>query len=89
MVELGPEAEKYHRDAAEIARQQHVSRLFTTGELSRIAAQRFGDGAEHFDSQDALVDALQSELPADATVLVKGSRSMSMERVVSALTGEG
>jgi len=89
MAELGKDAEKYHQDAAEIARHHHVSRLFTTGDLSRLAAERFGRGAAHFDSQDALVDALQSELPADATVLVKGSRSMGMERVVTALTGEG
>ena len=87
MAELGPVAADYHRAAGDSARQHGVHRMLTTGSFSRLAAERFGDGATHFDSQEALIDALRAELTADATVLVKGSRSMAMERVVSALTG--
>ncbi|MEE9321872.1 MAG: UDP-N-acetylmuramoyl-tripeptide--D-alanyl-D-alanine ligase [Granulosicoccus sp.] len=39
----------------------------------------------HFDDHLALLDALHQELAANSTVLVKGSRSAHMERVVAAL----
>ncbi len=89
MAELGGGAASYHQDAGQLARKLGVTRLFAVGDLSRLAAERFGKGALHFNSQDALIEALRAELTGDATVLVKGSRSMGMERVVNALTGEG
>ncbi len=89
MAELGGGAASYHQDAGQLARKLGVTRLFAVGDLSRLAAERFGKGALHFNSQDALIEALRTELTGDATVLVKGSRSMGMERVVNALTGEG
>ncbi len=88
MAELGSDAVRYHQQAGRMARELGVDRLYTLGKLSRLAAERFGADALHFDSQEALIEALRSALPVDATVLVKGSRSMAMERVVSALTGK-
>jgi UDP-N-acetylmuramoyl-tripeptide--D-alanyl-D-alanine ligase len=88
MAELGSDAPRYHEEAGQMARELGVDRLYTVGTLSRLAAESFGEDAVHFDSQDGLIDALRSELNGDATVLVKGSRSMGMERVVAALTGE-
>jgi UDP-N-acetylmuramyl pentapeptide synthase len=58
--------------------------LYALGEASREAARAFGAGARHFDTPEALAAAL----PRAATVLVKGSRFMRMERVVAALAGE-
>jgi UDP-N-acetylmuramoyl-tripeptide--D-alanyl-D-alanine ligase len=88
MAELGSDAVDYHQQAGRMARELGVDRLYTVGKLSRLAAERFGANALHFDSKEALIEALRSALPIDATVLVKGSRSMAMERVVSALTGK-
>ena len=42
----------------------------------------FGSGAQHFERIEDLQDALEKELDANTTVLVKGSRFMKMERVV-------
>ena len=63
----------------------HDERL-TIGELSRLTTDSFGEGAEHYASVDALVASLGESLEPHTTVLVKGSRSMGMERVVAALT---
>ncbi len=88
MAELGSDAARYHEDAGRMARELGVDRLYAVGKLSRLAAESFGEGAHHFDTQDGLIDALRGELCEDATVLVKGSRSMGMERVVAALTAK-
>jgi UDP-N-acetylmuramoyl-tripeptide--D-alanyl-D-alanine ligase len=46
----------------------------------------FGKGAVHFDDIAALSAALGKMARPGATILVKGSRSMRMERVVQSLT---
>lgn len=89
MRELGAHAEELHRHAGKMARALGVDRLYATGELSRHAVAAFGGGAKHFDSITALVASLTDDLHKDVTVLVKGSRSMQMERVVRSLQSVG
>ena len=89
MGELGAGGAALHAGAGRDAKRHGVERLLVTGELSREAARAFGEGAACFEDCAALADRLRDELPAGATVLVKGSRSMGMERVVEALVGEG
>ena len=85
MAELGPDGASLHAEAGRHAKCHGVDRLMVIGELSVEAARAFGDGATHFADRAALVDRLRDELPDGATVLVKGSRSMAMERVVEAI----
>jgi UDP-N-acetylmuramoyl-tripeptide--D-alanyl-D-alanine ligase len=85
MGEVGAQGPAFHREVGEYAKRRGIGALYALGEASREAATAFGDGARHFESPAALAAAL----PAAATVLVKGSRFMRMERVVAALTGEG
>ena len=85
MAELGSDGASLHAQAGRHAKCHGVDRLMVVGELSVEAARAFGDGATHFDDCAALVDRLRDELPDGATVLVKGSRSMAMERVVEAI----
>lgn len=89
MGELGEEAASLHADAGDRARRAGIQRLFTLGEVSREATRAFGDGAQHFNDRDTLLQALRDELTAGVTVLVKGSRSMGMERVVRDLRAGG
>ena len=85
MKELGNDAAELHREVGEAARASGVSRLFAYGDLASNAAEGFGEHASWYTSIDALVDELGAELSAGVSVLVKGSRSMRMERVVDAL----
>jgi UDP-N-acetylmuramoyl-tripeptide--D-alanyl-D-alanine ligase len=85
MGEVGAQGPQFHREVGAFARERGIGALYTLGEASREAVAAFGRGGRHFDSLEHLLSAL----PAGATVLVKGSRFMRMERVVAALTGEG
>ena len=85
MKELGDDAAELHREVGEAVRASGVSRLFAYGDLASNAAEGFVENASWYASLDSLVDELCNGLSADITVLVKGSRSMRMERVVDAL----
>ena len=85
MKELGDDAAALHREAGEAARATGIDRLFALGDLSRNTVEGFGEHASWFGSIDALVDELSRSLSNSVNVLVKGSRSMHMERVVDAL----
>ncbi len=85
MAELGEDASDYHRRAAELVRRHGVQCLLTVGELSRLTTAGFGASARHFASTDELIAFLKESLEPQTTVLIKGSRSMGLERVVAAL----
>ncbi|RDI45164.1 UDP-N-acetylmuramoyl-tripeptide--D-alanyl-D-alanine ligase [Aquicella lusitana] len=85
MKELGIEAKSLHHTAGEKIRAAGIDYLFTYGELSANTAHGFGEGAYHFSEQEKLVNALKPFLYNQTTILVKGSRSMQMEKVVAEL----
>lgn len=86
MGELGEGAPAMHEEIGDLARRSGLDALYAVGELALRATHGFGAGAQHFASVEALVDALRAELAPGATILVKGSRFMRMERVVDAIT---
>ena len=92
MRELGNDAQELHRTVGEEAKRAGVRRLFATGTLSRNTVDAFGANAVWFKDTDSLTRALLAELqrkrasdPGTLNVLIKGSRSMRMEKVVDAL----
>ncbi|OOZ43061.1 UDP-N-acetylmuramoyl-tripeptide--D-alanyl-D-alanine ligase [Solemya elarraichensis gill symbiont] len=89
LAELGEGAEQQHADLGEVARDAGVDLLLTLGELSRHAAEAFGDGAYAAASLDELQQFLNEKLVQGDTVLVKGSRASAMERVVQLLMNAG
>jgi len=60
--------------------------LFTLGPLSVHASEAFGQGAESYQEHDEMIAVLNKELHSNVTLLVKGSRSMKMEKIVNAVS---
>jgi UDP-N-acetylmuramoyl-tripeptide--D-alanyl-D-alanine ligase len=87
MGELGEAASDSHGEIGRFARDHHIDRLFATGKLSALAVETFGPGAEWFADVESLSRAVGAELTREVCVLVKGSRSARLERVVDTLTG--
>ncbi|MHA6492639.1 UDP-N-acetylmuramoyl-tripeptide--D-alanyl-D-alanine ligase [Pseudomonas borbori] len=85
MGELGEWAAQGHRDVGEHARGR-VSALYAVGPLMAHAVAAFGSEARHFADQASLIEALRAE-QGDTTILIKGSRSAAMDKVVAALCG--
>ena len=88
MGEVGAQGPEFHREIGAFAKERGIERLFATGDLSRETVAAFGAGAEHVATVVELASRVQHAVTAGVTVLVKGSRSMRMERVVAALTGQ-
>jgi UDP-N-acetylmuramoyl-tripeptide--D-alanyl-D-alanine ligase len=88
MGELGGESGQMHAEVGEFARESGIDALMAMGEASRQAVQAFGRGATHFDELEPLIRAASREAERGATVLVKGSRFMRMERVSDAIAGK-
>jgi UDP-N-acetylmuramoyl-tripeptide--D-alanyl-D-alanine ligase len=86
MGEVGSRGPEFHREIGAYAKEQGIDSLYATGPMTREAVASFGAGARHFETIETLVATLRSGPDPRATVLVKGSRFMRMERVVQALT---
>ncbi len=85
MGEVGSRGADYHREVGAYAKSRAIDVLLGTGPAMRDACAAFGAGAEHFDDVEALRERAQELAQPGATLLVKGSRFMRMERVVAAL----
>ena len=83
MGEVGSDAPQRHFEIGAYAKEKGISALYTLGAQMAEAAKAYG--STHYSSLDELVAALRAQISADATVLVKGSRFMQMERVIKAL----
>jgi len=85
MKELGPDAKQLHFTAGEKIRAAGIHYLFTFGQLSAATSEAFGANAQHFTERSQLIAALLPYLKKDVTVLVKGSRSMQMEKITAGI----
>lgn len=88
MKELGANAKELHATAGEKIRMAGIDVLYTLGDISAAASQAFGKDARHFTDRDELITALQSHLTSDTVILVKGSRSMRMEKIIAGIIPE-
>jgi len=86
MGEVGDQGPAFHREVGAHARERGIEQVFTLGEQAADISASFGTG-RHFGADIAALNAaVAAALPAAASVLVKGSRFMKMERVVEAIS---
>jgi UDP-N-acetylmuramoyl-tripeptide--D-alanyl-D-alanine ligase len=87
MGEVGNEGRAFHEEIGAYARSRGIEQVLTLGELAQHTGSAFGARAKHYDDIDSLNQALAALVTPAATVLIKGSRFMKMERVVQHLLG--
>ncbi|MFT0546872.1 bifunctional UDP-N-acetylmuramoyl-L-alanyl-D-glutamate--2,6-diaminopimelate ligase MurE/UDP-N-acetylmuramoyl-tripeptide--D-alanyl-D-alanine ligase MurF [Allopusillimonas ginsengisoli] len=83
MAEVGDNGPAMHAEVGQYARQQGIDELLVYGDACAHAVEAFGPAARRYGSVEELAQDLVLQLPAN--ILVKGSRSMRMERVITAL----
>ncbi len=94
MKELGAESQEFHRQIGRELKRFHIPVLVTVGEDSLEIAKgaslsRTCDEIYSFkDNQEAISFLLSFIRPGDA-LLIKGSRAMKLEEIVSALSNSG
>ncbi len=85
MAELGDESEALHRQAGQTARRFGVEKLFGIGPMSCVASQEFGDAGYCFEQIGEMADSILGQIHQDVNLLVKGSRSAAMEKLIETL----
>lgn len=85
LAELGDATVDLHRSIGAAASASGIDALYSVGTLSAHAANAFSGEHRHFATQEELMANLIPMLALGTTLLVKGSRSAQMERVVGAL----
>ena len=89
MNELGEFSEDFHRQAATMLQEVGVERLFTIGDKAATIGEFFSGESEHFQKHTLLINRLSNILKMsqkNICLLVKGSRSMKLERIVDAFS---
>lgn len=82
MGELGDWSKQHHQDVGIAAKEHGIEMLMTFGVHSEATAQAYGTASKHYRRQEDLVQDLLANLDENTTVLVKGSRSSAMEKIV-------
>jgi UDP-N-acetylmuramoyl-tripeptide--D-alanyl-D-alanine ligase len=89
MLELGGETAELHKKAARTARHYGVEKLFGVGEMSCIASDEFGEAGYCFEQIDEMAEAILGQIHQGVNLLVKGSRSAGMDKLVEFLLNKG
>ncbi|WNQ11803.1 UDP-N-acetylmuramoyl-tripeptide--D-alanyl-D-alanine ligase [Paenibacillus aurantius] len=90
MLELGPKEQEFHREIGWSLDPRRMDYVYTVGELAahiaQEAAKRFPEGkVKAFASKEEAAEELWQNLNPQDLVLVKGSRGMQLESMVSRL----
>ena len=83
MLELGTDSEIEHDTIVELLKQKNISNAYFVGSLFVCAGSKVN--AQTFASSDDLVIFLKQHPIKDATILIKGSRGIKLEKVVAFL----
>jgi UDP-N-acetylmuramoyl-tripeptide--D-alanyl-D-alanine ligase len=89
MGEVGTQGSEFHHEVGAYARASNISTLLAMGQATKSSVEAFGPAGYHARTIEDLLQAVLASARKEATLLVKGSRFMRMERVVAALTASG
>ena len=85
MAELGSETEVLHKKAAQMAKSYGVKKLFGVGAMSCLASDEFGSDGYCYEEIDEMADSILGQIHEGVNLLVKGSRSAGMDKLVDCL----
>lgn len=88
MMELGEHETRFHEEVADAAVQASLDHLFTFGDRGKIIgnhAKNQGQKTSHFDDLESLANELKQVLKPGDLLLIKGSRSLRLERLYDLL----
>ncbi len=85
VAELGTQSAELHQQMGQDLAALSIDTLATVGQLAEPAAQGFGKKAQAVATRNEVLPLAQDVLNAGGTVLIKGSRSAAMDKVVDAL----
>ena len=90
MKELGDQELQFHRDLAPLLLSASPHGVLLTGPRmmslrEELLTRGYTGVLKHFENPESLAEFLQTQLTANSVVLIKGSRSMKMERVWESL----
>lgn len=91
MLELGKQSEDFHVYFGRYVAKKPIDIFVTLGPFSRLAMEQAckngmsGDSVYHFDDCSAVAAFLRENVKEGDLVLIKGSRSLQMEKIVSSL----
>ena len=83
MAELGNNTNKYHRELGEYIKKSQIDFTLAIGSQTKITMQQLDKNEFWFDSKEALLSKLLKIIDSKSIILVKGSRFMRMEELVS------
>lgn len=90
MLELGDQEEEFHREIGRLLNPKEIDRVYTFGRLAGMladeASKRYAPGKVFpFADKNRLAQAVAAFASPEDIVLVKGSRGMKLEQVVTLL----
>lgn len=83
MLELGSESKKEHDAVIALLKQKNISNAILVGPFFKEAGKQIN--ALTFNNSDEVVDHLKKNTIKNATILIKGSRGIKLEKIIEAL----
>ncbi|WP_242241743.1 UDP-N-acetylmuramoyl-tripeptide--D-alanyl-D-alanine ligase [Bacillus cereus group sp. BfR-BA-01309] len=87
MLELGKNAETYHREIGKMLNEESIQYVFTYGKLAEIVAEearkKYDTGkVQPFNNKTKIAEEVLKVITENDVVLLKGSRGMALEEIV-------
>lgn len=87
VLELGPDSKMYHEAVGAYFENKSIDHLFTVGTEAKYIHDKAQDftNAVHFETKEALEEALIPYLNPETVILFKASRGMALETIINHL----